>query len=93
MQFMLSTDSGYGIESEEAAIGAIYQLLDKLGDPTLARKIAHDNLYSIIRNQPATETQIEEIRQMIKETGYSYDLSHLSKVEAGKILWSKIVSS
>src|ERR1700730_7937230 len=40
-QFMLSTDSGYGIESEEAAIGAIYQLLDKLGDPTLARKIAH----------------------------------------------------
>jgi hypothetical protein len=92
-RFMLSTDSGYGVESEEAAIGAMYQVLDKLGDPALAQKIAHNNLDSIIRNQPATETQIEEIRQKAKETGSSYDLSHLSKVEAGKILWSKRVGS
>jgi hypothetical protein len=88
-QFMLSTDSGYGVESEEAAIGAMYQLLDKLGDLTLARKIAHDNLDSIIRNQPATKTQIEEIHKKAEESGHIYDLSDLSKVEAGKILWSK----
>ncbi|WP_029198243.1 hypothetical protein [Paenibacillus alginolyticus] len=87
-QFMLSTDSGFDI-GEEAAIGAMYQLLDKLDDPKLARKIAHDNLDAIIRNQPATETQIAEIRKKSKETGQSYDLSHLSKVEAGQILWSK----
>jgi hypothetical protein len=88
-QFILSTDSGYGLQSEEAAIGAMYQLLDKLGDPKLARKIAHDNLDSIIRNQPATETQIAEIHKKAKDSGHSYDLSHLSKVEAGQILWSK----
>ncbi|NOU86060.1 amidohydrolase family protein [Paenibacillus sp. LMG 31460] len=87
-QFMLSTDSGFDI-GEEAAIGAMYQLLDKLDDPKLARKIAHDNLDTIIRNQPATETQIAEIRKKSKETGQSYEWSHLSKVEAGQILWSK----
>ncbi|MGO4269806.1 amidohydrolase family protein [Paenibacillus sp. TAF58] len=87
-QFMLSTDSGFDI-GEEAAMGAMYQLLDKLDDVRLAQKIAHDNLDAIIRNQPATETQIAEILKKSKETGKSYELSHLSKVEAGQILWSK----
>ncbi|KTD86232.1 hypothetical protein [Paenibacillus etheri] len=42
-RFMLSTDSRYGIGSEEKAIDAMYQMLDLLDDPELARKIAHDN--------------------------------------------------
>jgi predicted TIM-barrel fold metal-dependent hydrolase len=85
-KFVVSTDSGY-FAGEEAAIGAIYQLLDKLDDPELARKIAHDNMDTLIQNQPATETQLSDIRKKAKETGKTYDLSDLSKVEAGQILW------
>jgi hypothetical protein len=88
-RFILSTDSGFGLESEEAAIGAIYQLIDKIDDLVIAQKIAHDNLDSIIQNQPATKTQLEEVRKKSKETGETYELSNLSKVEAGQILWSK----
>lgn len=85
-RFMLSTDSGYGIGSEKIAIDAMYQMLDLLDDPGLARKIAHDNLDAIIKAQPATDTQLELIRKLEQETGTIYHVENLSKAEAGRIL-------
>ncbi|TBL81387.1 metal-dependent hydrolase [Paenibacillus thalictri] len=85
-RFMLSTDSGYGLESEELAIDAMYRIIHLLDDPKLARKIAHDNLNAIIRAQPATNTQLELLRQLEQDTGKKYPLENLSKLEAGKIL-------
>jgi predicted TIM-barrel fold metal-dependent hydrolase len=88
-RFMLSTDSGYGLESEEAADGAMYRLIDLLDDQAIAKKIAHDNIYNIINNEPATVTQLKAIEDKTKQTGQAYDVSHLSKVQAGQILWGK----
>ncbi|WP_339290772.1 metal-dependent hydrolase [Paenibacillus sp. FSL E2-0201] len=85
-RFMLSTDSGYGIGSEKIAIDAMYQMLDLLDDPGLARKIAHDNLDGIIKAQTATDTQLELIRKLEQETGTIYHVENLSKAEAGQIL-------
>ncbi|OMD35085.1 amidohydrolase family protein [Paenibacillus odorifer] len=85
-RFMLSTDSGYGIGSEKIAIDAMYQMLDLLDDPGLARKIAHDNLDAIMKAQPATDTQLELIRKLEQETGKIYHVENLSKAEAGQIL-------
>lgn len=85
-RFMLSTDSGYGIGSEEKAIDAMYRMLELMDDPELARKIAHDNLTALLSRQMATRTQREAILRLEQETGKSYDVEELSKVEAGIIL-------
>lgn len=85
-QFMLSTDSGYGLESEEFAIKAMYHFLDAIDDPELALKLAHDNVDQLIRNQLATATQIEAIRKHDPALAATLDLSQLTKVEAGKLL-------
>ncbi|WP_438493938.1 amidohydrolase family protein [Paenibacillus sp. IHBB 3054] len=85
-RFMLSTDSGYGIAGEEQAIAAMYQMLELMEDPVLARKIAHDNLAALIEHQPATNTQREALRKLEQETGKDYHVETLLKVEAGKIL-------
>ncbi|MCL6459961.1 MAG: amidohydrolase family protein [Gorillibacterium sp.] len=85
-RFLISTDSGYGIESEELAIDAMYRILYLLDDPAVARKIAHDNLAAIIQAQSATRTQLELLRKLEHDTGKTYNLEKLSKLEAGKIL-------
>jgi predicted TIM-barrel fold metal-dependent hydrolase len=85
-QFMLSTDSGFGLQSEETAIEGMYQLIDELGDQELAQKIAYDNLNAIIQKEPATQTQLAAIRKLMKKNGHAYDLTQLIKLEAGKIL-------
>lgn len=79
-RFMLSTDSGYGIGSEEKAIDAMYQMLDLLDDPELARKIAHDNLNAIIQAQPATDTQLKLIQKL--EQKNRKDLSYRGTVQS-----------
>lgn len=85
-RFMLSTDSGYGIAGEEQAIAAMYQMLELMEDPVLARKIAHDNLAALIQDQPATKTQRQALRKLEQDTGKDYHVETLLKVEAGKIL-------
>ena|GEM_PF-3226514 len=66
-RFMLSTDFGYGLESEEKAIEAIYMLLDKLQDRELARKVAHDNTAALVRRQPpATAAQQAGLAELAK---------------------------
>nr|WP_238322846.1 amidohydrolase family protein [Gorillibacterium massiliense] len=87
-RFMLSTDSGYDMErGEEQAIEGMYQMLDLLkDDPVLMRKVAYDNLDALIRNQPATKTQKDQIRELDKKIGSKHDLSAITKLEAGRIL-------
>ncbi|MDF9839043.1 MULTISPECIES: hypothetical protein [unclassified Paenibacillus] len=85
-RFMLSTDSGYGLDGGEwKAIEAMYRMLYLIDDPETARKISRDNLMSLIQAQPATETQLKAVSELEKSTGKSYG-DNLSKLEAGKIL-------
>ncbi len=86
-RFMLGTDSGYGLDGGEVkAIEAMYQILDLIDDPVIARKVAHTNLMNLIQAQPATQTQLKEIHELEKVTGKKYDTETLTKLEAGKIL-------
>lgn len=85
-RFMLSTDSGYGIGSEEQAIDAMHRILYLLDDPELARKIAHDNMMELIQAQPATMTQLAAIRKLVADSGEIYNYDKMSKLEAGEIL-------
>jgi len=85
-RFMLSTDSGYGIKSEEQAIDAMYRILYLLDDPELAKKIAHDNMMALIQAQPATKTQLSAIQKLAADSGETYNYDKMSKLEAGEIL-------
>lgn len=87
-RFMLSTDSGYDMPGgEEQAIDAMYMMLDLLkDDPALMRKIAYDNLDGLIRNQPATKTQKEQLEKLNRETGSKHNVTTVTKLEAGRIL-------
>ncbi|NHW34657.1 amidohydrolase family protein [Paenibacillus aceris] len=84
-KFMLSTDSGFGLASEDAAIEAMYRVLDAISDPALVKKVAYDNLDAILRNEPATKTQKEAIQKL----NAAVDVTKLTKLEAGKLLWVK----
>lgn len=85
-RFLLSTDSGYGISSEEHAIQAMYMLLEAVDDPEIAKKIASGNIERLIRDQPATRTQLAAVRHLENISGQKYDTSNMSKEEAGKLL-------
>lgn len=82
---MLSTDSGFGLASEDAAIEAMYRVMDAIGDPALIKKVAYDNLDAILRNEPATTTQ----KEAILKKDATRDVTKLTKFEAGKLLWGK----
>ncbi|WP_438444894.1 amidohydrolase family protein [Gorillibacterium sp. sgz5001074] len=85
-RFMLSTDSGYGI-TEVRAIEAMYRVLDQLGDPVVQKNIAHDNLMKLLQAQPATQTQLKELRkQGAGGAGTEAAPQKLSKLEAGRLL-------
>lgn len=91
-RFLLSTDSGYGLPSEEAAIESMYRMLDLLSDdPAIMKRVAHDNYDAILQAQPATKTQLEAIKKLSFSEGKAPDLTHMSKLEAGKILIDAIV--
>jgi len=86
-RFLLSTDSGYGLPSEEAAIESMYRMLDLLSDdPVTLKRVAHDNYDAIVQAQPATQTQLEAMVKLSFPEGQQPDLTRLTKLEAGKIL-------
>ncbi len=66
-QFMVSTDSGYGI-GQDKALAAIYELLDLL-TPEAACQVSHQNMERIIESQLPTETQIAQIEALSREMG------------------------
>lgn len=61
-RFFISTDSGFGLTAEQAAI-ALYETIDLLSAET-ALKIAYQNYEKIIELQPPTETQIAKINEL-----------------------------
>lgn len=86
-RFLLSTDSGYGLSGEEAAIESMYRMLDLLSDdPAVVKLVAHDNYDAILQAQPATKTQLGAIRKLSFPEAREPDLTRLSKLEAGQIL-------
>lgn len=85
-RFLLGTDSGYGISSEEDAIQAIYMLIEVVDDPEVAEKIASGNIERLIREQRATRTQLAAISQLEDKSGQKFDTSNMSKEEAGRLL-------
>ncbi|MFC5528858.1 amidohydrolase family protein [Cohnella yongneupensis] len=88
-RFLLSTDSGYGLDGEEAAaIESMYRMVDLLNqeDPEVAKRIAHDNYDAILQAEPATKTQLEALGKLDFPDGQKPDLTHLSKLEAGRLL-------
>lgn len=87
-RFLLGTDSGYGLPGgEAAAIEAMYRMLDLLEDQGLAQKLAHDNFDALVRDVPATKTQLEAIAVIERQKGIRLAGGKpLTKLEAGKIL-------
>ncbi|MBO9596453.1 MAG: hypothetical protein J7559_01335, partial [Cohnella sp.] len=86
-RFLLSTDSGYGLPGEEAAIESMYRMLDVLSDdPAVVKRVARDNFDAILQAEPATKTQLEAIGKLSFPEGRKPDTTHMSKLEAGKIL-------
>lgn len=82
---LLSTDSGYGLQyGETTAIEAMYRVLDLLKDePQVARKLAHDNFDALVRQVPATKTQLKALETKgFRPAGDK----PLTKLEAGKLL-------
>ncbi|MBW7474354.1 amidohydrolase [Paenibacillus oenotherae] len=87
-RFLLSTDSGFGLRSKELAIEAMYGMIHSLDDRKLAAKIAYENFDALMKRQPATRTQLQEIRKL---KGAAADraasaAAPLTKMEAGLIL-------
>ncbi|MFD0621251.1 amidohydrolase family protein [Paenibacillus sp. GCM10027629] len=66
-RFMLSTDSGYGLTTEQAA-KALYETIDLL-TPETALKIASQNYERLIELQPPTDTQIKRITALSAKLG------------------------
>jgi len=66
-QFMVSTDSGYGV-GQKQALQAIYELLDLL-TPETACKVSHQNIERIIEMQMPTATQIARIEALSRQVG------------------------
>ncbi|MBE1442628.1 hypothetical protein [Paenibacillus sp. OAS669] len=66
-RFMLSTDSGYGLTTEQAA-NALYETIDLLSAET-ALKVAYQNYERLIEQQPPTDTQIQRIKELSSKLG------------------------
>ncbi|WP_166239771.1 amidohydrolase family protein [Paenibacillus turpanensis] len=89
-RFLLSSDSGYGLKSEEQAIEGMYLLLDALGDRELAEKVAYRNMDALIQDQPVTAAQMERIGKLDQAQGRpARDFSNMTKVQAGLILYGE----
>ncbi|SMF64462.1 Predicted metal-dependent hydrolase of the TIM-barrel fold [Paenibacillus uliginis N3/975] len=66
-RFMLSTDSGYGLNASHAA-HALYEIIDLL-TPETAQKAAYQNYERLIELQPPTDTQIAKIKELSAKLG------------------------
>jgi predicted TIM-barrel fold metal-dependent hydrolase len=83
-RFMLSTDSGYGITTKQAA-KALYEIIDLLS-PETALKIAYQNYERLIEFQPPTETQIQTINTLSARAGI-YERYRLNKRMANELIF------
>jgi hypothetical protein len=83
-RFLLMSDSGYGI-TEDQAYQAIYQLIDLLKPKTVC-EVAHQNMQTLIANQPPTKTQLDLIHQYEKKLNQPQKDPE-TKLEANKRLF------
>lgn len=83
-RFMLSTDSGYGLSVESAAL-ALYEIIDLLS-PETAAKVAFQNYERLIELQPPTETQIAKIKDLSVSLG-EYKTYQLNKRMANELIF------
>lgn len=83
-RFMLSTDSGYGLTTEEAA-KALYEIIDLLS-PETALKVAYQNYERLIELQPPTDTQIRTI-QTLSARSRKFGTYRLNKRLANELIF------
>ena len=83
-QFMVSTDSGYGV-GQTKALQAIYELLDLLTPETVC-KVSHQNMERIIESQLPTDAQIARIETLSREQG-EQGLRRLNKRMANELIF------
>ncbi|MFD2443263.1 amidohydrolase family protein [Bacillus sp. CGMCC 1.16607] len=84
-QVVMSTDSGYGIEYEEAIL-AMYELIDIL-KPETACKVSHQNFQKLMEGQKSTENQINLIDDYANQLKREVK-QPTSKLEANKMIFS-----
>ena len=82
-RFFLSTDSGAELNYAKC-YAAIYEVLDLL-DESVGRQIASGNMTRLIEAQPATETQLQELRQLASQKGRPQPATPLTKREANEL--------
>lgn len=83
-RFMLSTDSGYGLSVNEAAV-ALYEIIDLLS-PETAVKAAYQNYERMVELQPPTDTQIAKIKELAAGLG-EYKTYQLNKRMANELIF------
>jgi len=83
-QFMVSTDSGYGV-GQEKALKAIYELLDMLTPETVC-KVSHQNMDRLIESQLPTKTQIAQIEALSRQVG-EQGVQKLNKRMANELIF------
>jgi len=83
-QFMVGTDSGYGV-GQGKAIEAIYELLDLL-TPEAACQVSHQNIERIIESQLPTETQVAQI-EALSRAASRQGVQRLNKRMANELIF------
>lgn len=83
-RFMLSTDAGFGLTTEQAA-KALYEMIDLL-TPKTALKVAYQNYEGLIERQPPTETQIQKIKTLSAKAG-KFETYKLNKRMANELIF------
>lgn len=83
-RFMLSTDAGFGLTTEQAA-KALYETIDLLSAET-ALKVAYQNYEGLIERQPPTETQIQTIKTLSAKAG-RFETYRLNKRMANELIF------
>ncbi|GAA0356029.1 amidohydrolase family protein [Bacillus horti] len=83
-RFMISTDSGFGISTAQAA-KAIFETIDLLSAEA-ALKVAYQNYEALIERQPPTETQIQTIIEL-SEKAERFETYQLNKRMANELIF------
>lgn len=83
-KFMLSTDSGYGLSTEQVA-NALYEIIDLLS-PETALKVAYQNYERLVELEPPSDTQIEKIKELSTSLG-KFETYHLNKRMANELIF------
>lgn len=85
-RFLLGSDSGYDIGLENSYL-AMYELIDLLS-PETATMVASENYRKLIEEQPPTDYQIKEIKDLTKNLNIKDKSYFLNKRQANELIFS-----